>query len=78
MNEETNELIDYTIHGQEEEIFLGFMTLRSIYFQKNKKKISKEEIEFVYKNYAKLLAERKRLLSYKTRLEALNGFMGLR
>jgi len=76
MEETTNEF-EELLHNQEDEAFIGFMVLKAIYLSKKKKEIRKEEIYFIYKNYARLLAERKKMLDYKKRLEALNGFMGL-
>jgi predicted hydrocarbon binding protein len=75
-NEETG--LEEILHTTEDETFVAFMIIRSIYFEKKKKRISNEEIYFVYKNYARLLAERKQMLGYKERLETLNNFMGLR
>jgi|GEM_PF-3472647 predicted hydrocarbon binding protein len=75
-NEETG--LEEVLHTTEDETFVAFMIIRSIYFEKKKKRISNEEIYFVYKNYARLLAERKQMLGYKERLETLNNFMGLR
>lgn len=61
----------------DDEPFQVFVILRAIMVSKKKIGVTREEITLIYKNYAKLLAERKQLEVYKKRLEEINHFVGL-
>lgn len=76
MNEEQQEQLTELIH-LDEKLFTGFLLLKGL-VEINSKRKARQDLQFIYDNYAYLLAERKNTLELKKKLESLNGFYGLR